>query len=82
MGGDTIALVIIALANLVTGILTYLNHRGQAKTAEKIDLLERNTNSIKDALVESTAVASHAKGMVAGRLQEMRGERKRRLKVK
>jgi len=37
------------------------------KTANTIDLLEKNTNSIKDALVKVTGEAEHAKGVLQGK---------------
>lgn len=35
--------------------------------ASRVRKLERNTNSIKDALVASTARASHAEGLAEGK---------------
>ena len=70
MDTNTIALMIIALSNMITAALVYLNHRLQLKTGAQIDILERNTNSIKDALVASTAKASHAEGVLVGRQLE------------
>lgn len=49
----------VAIINLYTAILTRRNK-------DTIELLEKNTNSIKDALVASTAKASNAEGHAEG----------------
>jgi len=41
----------------------------QRRNAEVIASLEKNTNSIKDALVEVTGQSEHAKGVLAGRAE-------------
>ena len=55
-------ILFIAVLNAYTAWMT----QQQKKT---IALLEKNTNSIKDALVASTAKASLAEGKVAGRAE-------------
>ena len=57
---NNVALAIIAVSNLLTGLFAYYTHRN-------MQILEKNTNSIKDALVASTAVASRAEGVAAER---------------
>ncbi len=61
MSADTIALVCIALINLAGAYLTYRAHQA-------ILVVERATNSMKDALVASTAKASYAEGHDAAQL--------------
>jgi len=58
---NTFFLAIIAVANCVTPVVLYY-------FKEWIKKLEVNTNSIKDALVKTTAEAQHALGQEAGRL--------------
>jgi len=52
---NTVALAIIAIANALGAYFAW-------RTRTDVRLLEVNTNSIKDALVERTAEASEAKG--------------------
>ncbi len=61
MTTDTIVLLIIAVVNLMTGYLTFRAHQA-------IMIVERATNSMKDALVASTAKASYAEGHDAAQL--------------
>lgn len=61
---NLLVLLVIALMNAYTA---WLSHRTKAN----ITLLEKNTNSIKDALVVSTAIASRAEGLAAGRLENI-----------
>jgi len=69
-----------ALATLVTAIIAWktrvtvkaMTEHVTAVTTEtqkQIVMLEQNTNSIKDALVASTASASRAEGLAAGQAQ-------------
>lgn len=62
----TITLLAIAILNAYTAYVTYL-------TRIDMHLVEKNTNSMKDALVASTAKASLAEGTAAG-LERGRGE--------
>ncbi len=62
MSNDTLVLLGIALVNLVTGYLTFRSHQA-------IQIVEKATNSMKDALVASTAKASYAEGHEAAALQ-------------
>lgn len=63
MSIDSIVLLVIALINLVTGYLSYRAHQA-------ILVVEKATNSMKDALVASTAKASYAAGREATTLQK------------
>jgi len=63
---NLILIVVVALINLYTAILTRNNKDTIAK-------LELNTNSIKDALVAATAKASNAQGHAEG-LEQGRNE--------
>jgi hypothetical protein len=72
ISSEHITLAIIAFLNLATAVLTIFTHKQIAK-------VEENTNSMKDALVASTAKASLAQGTAAG-LKEGRSEPRRRRK--
>lgn len=41
----------------------------------EFDLLEKNTNSIKDALVKTTGEKERAKGVLEGQAQVIEGEK-------
>jgi hypothetical protein len=66
MDGNTIGLIIIAIINIGTAILTAIAH----KDIRKIEIA---TNSMKDALVVSTAKASKAEGKEEQRLETAAG---------
>jgi len=57
--------------NAVLAVLTYIKALNSAKT---IELLEQNTNSIKDALVKVTGESEHAKGVLQGKQEATRGK--------
>jgi hypothetical protein len=59
---NTYILLGIAIANMASAFFTWRTHAN-------IEVLERNTNSIKDALVAVTAESSQAKGVLLGRAQ-------------
>ncbi len=61
MSSESLILLGIALVNLVTGYLTFRAHQA-------IQIVEKATNSMKDALVASTAKASYAEGHDAAQL--------------
>jgi hypothetical protein len=65
--------VIIALIGTIPSIFTLIGviwiGMMSAKTREIVLKTELNTNSMKDALVASTAVASHAEGKEEGRVE-------------
>ncbi len=60
-----INLVILMIIGALQAYQTYQSH----KTGQNMSLLEKNTNSLKDALVLSTAKASLAEGTAAGLVQ-------------
>lgn len=66
---NTMALLGIAAFNALTAFLAWRTHKSTVSQSNTIALLEKNTNSIKDALVASTAKASRAEGVTAGRLE-------------
>jgi hypothetical protein len=91
MTGADVALIITALGTLIGvigGIVVQLRGQDEARAdraalANKVDAqskvvekLEVNTNSLKDALVASTAKASEAEGHAAG-LAQGRNEQNR-----
>lgn len=67
LDANIIALVVIALANLITAIV-------QWRMKGAIIDLKHNTNSIKDQLVKVTSEASEAKGILLGRAQIIQGQ--------
>ena len=58
----TTALILLAIA-----VINAFSAWQTSKTRSSIDLLEKNTNSIKDALVAATAKGSLAEGKEIGR---------------
>ncbi len=69
---NTIAWMMIAVLNAYTA---YISHRN----SNKIEHIQKSTNSMKDALIESTAKASLAEGTAIGRKEvtdEMKTENK------
>jgi hypothetical protein len=67
MDGNTIALVTIAALNALTAFFAYRTHQTSIDTNKNVKIVEKATNSMKDALVASTAKASHAEGELKGR---------------
>jgi hypothetical protein len=63
---NTLGLIILALLNI------YALHRG-SKTQALVLKIEQATNSMKDALVEATAKASHAEGLAEGKSEKANG---------
>lgn len=59
---DTVMLGFIAITNLVTGWLAW-------RTRADVRVIEKATNSMKDALVAATDVAARAEGKEEGRLE-------------
>lgn len=59
---DTIALLFIAVLNAFTGYLAW-------RTRSDVRVIEKATNSMKDALVAATDVAARAEGKEEGRLE-------------
>lgn len=67
---DVMGWIAIAGMQLVTAFIAMRTHMTVVEQAATIITLEKNTNSIKDALVKSTAAASQAIGELKGRADE------------
>ena len=63
MDWNTAGLLIIAVFNALTAFLSYRTHQA-------VMVVEKATNSMKDALVATTAEASHLAGEKQGRLDQ------------
>lgn len=61
---NTYALLGIAIMNAITAYMAY-------RTKQQADTIEKATNSMKDALVATTARASLAEGKEQGRIEEV-----------
>lgn len=66
---------VTAIGVLIIGVLTAINNFQASARAQQIALLERNTNSIKDALITTTGDAEHAKGVLQGRAEMVESAR-------
>lgn len=55
---------------LIVALLNGLNLALAGRTHVNVTKVEKATNSMKDALVETTAKVSHAEGVLAGREAE------------
>jgi hypothetical protein len=66
--------LLTAIAATAAAVQSFLNGRRSAKIEKNVAVIEKATNSMKDALVASTAKASHAEGMADG-LQQGRAEK-------
>lgn len=62
----------VAVLGLAVVIMQLLNVTMQAFVLFYSRRTEKNTNSMKDALVASTAKASHAEGVVEGKAERAR----------
>lgn len=60
---------LIAFFNLITAILAYRTHQSSLATQTNMAIVEKATNSMKDALVKATGDAAHAAGMTEGLAQ-------------
>lgn len=58
--------VVSVLLGVVTAVATILNTIVVRRTEKQVEMLEKNTNSIKDALVQVTGEAEFAKGLKTG----------------
>jgi len=63
---NNIILAVIALANLFTAFLAFKNHDAIKEARSDIAIIEKATNSMKDALVTATGKASRAEGLAEG----------------
>jgi hypothetical protein len=61
-------------ANLIIAAIAIYNLYTARQRAEAIATLEKNTNSIKDALIKVTGEAEHAKGVMAGKAEATSAE--------
>ena len=66
---------IAPIAQLITAIVLALNFWQSYHNGKKIEEVHRATNSMKDALVESTSKESYARGVKAGEVSSMNLER-------
>lgn len=64
---NQLVLLGIGLVQLGIVYLAYLTHESAKRSEANIQLVEKATNSMKDALVASTAKASFAEGKAAER---------------
>lgn len=75
---DLVAVALIATTpGMLAAIQAFLNYRIASrnsthieKQARAMELLEKNTNSMKDALVKVTGEAKFAEGLKSGREEE------------
>jgi hypothetical protein len=79
MTGEGIAQIITSVATLATAlgavVVSLRNSRKLDSQSANVEKIEKATNSMKDALVAATAVASEAKGRAEG-LQQGRDEQR------
>lgn len=68
MMGDTNTWLLLGIAflNAITAALALITHKGLVEVGTNIALVEKNTNSMKDALVLATGRAEHAAGVTQG----------------
>lgn len=59
------------IANIIGAVLLAWIALRQAKLNKVITVLEKNTNSMKDALVAVTAQKSHAEGALQGKAEQI-----------
>ena len=67
---DHVVWLVVALINAYTAWISFRTHEATVKVAENVQVIEKATNSMKDALVASTQKAAFAEGKESGRLQE------------
>ncbi len=59
--------LLFGIGSMLTAAASITTMVNQIINSRKISELEKNTNSIKDALVKTTGEAEHAKGVIQGR---------------
>jgi hypothetical protein len=59
------------IAQLITALVLALNFWQSYRNGKKIEQVHLATNSMKDALVESTSKESYARGVKAGEVSSM-----------
>ncbi len=62
--------LLIGLAMFINALLAVASYFKALRNAESIANLEKNTNSIKDALIKVTGEAEHAKGVLQGKQEQ------------
>jgi hypothetical protein len=67
--GD-ITQIITAITAFGAMLLAWRTSFKITKVGEKVEAVHLATNSLQDKLVEATAIAAHAEGVVVGRLEE------------
>jgi len=64
-----LTMLAIAVFNAITALIAWDTRRSTKANERVIGELEKNTNSIKDALVKVTGEAAHAAGREQGRAE-------------
>jgi hypothetical protein len=64
---NTLVLLLVALLNCVTAAISWYSNHVVLQTRKDVAIIEKATNSMKDALVKATGEASRAAGVVEGR---------------
>lgn len=72
---ENLILLGIAGLNAYTALLAYRTHQAALATQINVAVVEKATNSMKDALVKATGEKEHAAGVEVGR-KEARAEAK------
>ena len=63
---ESVGPLLMGAGNFIFACIAVYNLMVSRRHARAIELLEQNTNSIKDALVKVTGEAEHAKGVIEG----------------
>lgn len=66
--------ILVGVAVLINAILAVVTYFKTIRTADLVEKLEINTNSIKDALIKVTGESEFAKGVVEGRKEQNIGD--------
>jgi hypothetical protein len=66
--------ILMGAGNLIIACTALYNLWTARERAKAIQTLEKNTNSIKDALIKTIGEAEHAKGVLQGAAQATVGE--------
>lgn len=66
MDASIISLISLCVTSLTAVVLAWIAYK-QASLSRNLQTLKEQTNHIKDALVASTAKASHAEGVAEGK---------------
>lgn len=63
---NTLLIFGVALFNCITAYLGYLSHQAIKEVGKNVAIIEKATNSMKDALVASTDKAARSEGRAEG----------------